>query len=167
MLSYCLERSKIFLENVNCTQQDTDEVLACLRKIDAMTILNNEWVDSNFMVFPWAPVVDGEFLTDTPASLLRQGKFAKKETILGANKEEGTFWISYVVPGLTKDGPSLLTHEQFRNGVEIIDWDLTEEQKEEVIKFYIKHEIKDTRNREANRDALDKVGILLFVLVYE
>ena len=64
------ERSKQLFQAVNCTDDDT--VLQCLRGLDAEFILNNEWVDARFMVFPWAPTADGQLILDSPYNLLQQ-----------------------------------------------------------------------------------------------
>ena len=72
--------------------------------------------------------VDGEFLTDTPHNLISQGRFEHKDSLLGANADEGTFWILFALPGFSKDGPSLQNLTMFRNGVDIICWDLSDQQ---------------------------------------
>lgn len=152
------ERSSILLNSVNCTQKDSKELLRCLRSLDADVIFNNEWVTSNFLEFPWAPTVDGDFLTDTPFNMLTQGKFAKdKEVLLGVNRDEGTFWILYVLPGLSKDGPSYQNYTMFKNGVNVIAWDLSKADRDNLTKLYTNYEIIDTSSLTRNRDALDKV----------
>jgi len=72
--------------------------------------------------------VDGEFLTDTPYNLISQGRFQRKDSLLGFNADEGSFWILFALPGFTKDGPSLQNLTMFRNGVDVICWDLNEQQ---------------------------------------
>ena len=72
--------------------------------------------------------VDGEFLTDTPHNLISQGRFQHKDALLGSNADEGTFWILFALPGFSKDGPSLQNLTMFRNGVDIICWDLSQQQ---------------------------------------
>ena len=128
------QRSRAFFQNVNCP--DDGEILKCLRKLDSKAILTHEWVDTEFLVFPWVPTVDGDFLTDTPHNLLKAGKFVLKDSLLGINKDEGTFWILYSVNGLSKDETSLLTHAQYRAGVDIIDWDLSNGTRERVKEMY-------------------------------
>jgi carboxylesterase type B len=149
------ERSAAFLKNVQCDAvADTDDMLACLRNLTADTILNNEWVVGNFMVFPWVPSVDGDFLKDTPHNLLYQGKYAKKDTLLGVNKEEGTFWILYVLPGMYKDQESLQNYTMFKAGVDTMDWDLATEMRDIIKTMYSPSNISDT---EANRDNMEHV----------
>ena len=72
--------------------------------------------------------MDGEFLTDTPHNLISQGRFQHKDALLGSNADEGTFWILFALPGFSKDGPSLQNLTMFRNGVDIICWDLSQQQ---------------------------------------
>jgi len=85
--------------------------------------------------FPWVPTVDGEFLTDTPYNLISQGRFQHKDALLGSNADEGTFWILFALPGFSKDGPSLQNLTMFRNGVDKICWDLSDQQVPSIIFF--------------------------------
>jgi len=82
----------------------------------------------NMQVFPWVPTVDGNFLIDTPYNMLKAGRFQKKDALLGVNRDEGTFWILFALPGFTKDGPSPQNLSMFNSGVDIIAWDLTADQ---------------------------------------
>lgn len=79
-------------------------------------------------VFPWAPTVDGDFLIDTPYNMLKAGRFQKKDALLGVNRDEGTFWILYALPGFSQDGPSPQNLSMFNSGVDIIAWDLNANQ---------------------------------------
>ena len=149
-------RSRAFLRGVNCSRDDdADAILRCLRALPVDVIQSAEWVDSRFMVFPWAPTVDGRFLTDTPYSLMKAGRFQHKESLLGVNKNEGTFWILYVLDGFTKDGPSLQNRTTFKRGVDVIAWDLSEETRAQLKQLY---RPTDDRGRAAAfRDALGDV----------
>jgi len=84
-------------------------------------------------VFPWAPTVDGDFLVDTPYNMLVSGQFQRKESLLGVNRDEGTFWILFALPGFSKDGPSRQNLSMYVNGVDQIAWDLNDEQVRNVI----------------------------------
>jgi len=147
-------RSQAFFENVDCKLEETPALLACLRDLDVEVILNNEWVDGNFMVFPWAPTVDGDFLVDTPYNMLKSGRFQRKDSLLGVNRDEGTFWILYSLPGFSKDSASLHNYTMFLNGVDQIAWDLTDFQRRRIKDLYTVHAGMDM---DANRDVLDKV----------
>ena len=148
------ERSALFFKNVNCTMTDTDALFRCLRGLDAHFILDNEWVDSHFRVFPWAPSVDGDYLTDTPYNLLQQQKFQKKDVLLGVNKDEGTFWILFTLPGFSKDTESLQNRTSFNEAIDILAWDLPQWTRNQLRQLYLP---ADPRDLAAHRDALDKV----------
>ena len=146
------ERSTLLFDAVGC--ENDDSVMECLRQLPAQFILDREWVDGNFMVFPWAPTVDGDFLVDTPYNLLKAGKYQKKDALLGVNKDEGTYWLLYALPGFSKDGPSLHNHSMFLSGVDTVDFDLSVNDRGKVKNLYSPPNIND---HVANRDALDKV----------
>ena len=147
-------RSKILLEAVNCTQADSEQLLQCLRALPYQEIHNNEWVTSNHMVFPWAPTVDKDFLMDTPHNLLKQGKVQRKDTLLGVNRDEGTFWLLYTLEKLSKDTESLMNYTDYVNAIDIIDWDLDEQKRLQIKEMYAPGDKDDL---EAHRDQLDKV----------
>ena len=146
-------RSEAFFQAVNCPNDNS--ILDCLRGLPADQILNNEWVTAGFVEFPWVPTVDGDFITDSPYNLLREGRYQKKDSIMGVNKDEGSFWILFSVPGLSKDHESLINYDQYKAGVDIIDFDLDHVTKTEVMNLY---KPEDTNDGAANRDALDKVS---------
>ncbi len=135
--------------------QDTEALLSCLRRHPADLLLNNEWVDTNFMVFPWAPTVDGDFIPDSPHNMLRDGKFQQKDSLIGVNKDEGTFWILYSIPGLSKDHESHLSYQMYRDGVDIIDWDQDTATLNTIKNMYAP---QDRNDGAAHRDALDDIA---------
>ena len=146
-------RSSTFLHGVNCSRDDDDAgaMLRCLRALPVDVIQQEEWVDSHFMVFPWAPTVDGRFLKDTPYNMLKAGNFQRKDSLLGVNRDEGTYWILYVLAGFTKDGPSLQNQTSFRQGIDVMAWDLSEETRARLRELY---EPANDTDRPGFRDAL-------------
>jgi carboxylesterase type B len=65
--------------------------LACLRNLSSEALFA-----SNYTVV-WNPIVDGDFLTDYPSSLLAQDKFIHVPLLTGANTDEG---VSFSVQNL-------------------------------------------------------------------
>lgn len=65
--------------------------LACLRNLSSAALFA-----SNYTVV-WNPIVDGDFLTDYPSSLLAQDKFIRVPLLTGANTDEG---VSFSVQNL-------------------------------------------------------------------
>ena len=146
-------RSKAFFKAVGCA--DDQNVGACLRKLPAKTILDNEWVTAEFMVFPWAPYIDGTFIKDEPRKLLKSENLQKKDILLGTNKDEGTFFALYSLPGLSKDGPSLQTYQMYKDGIDTICWDLSNATRARIEQ---KYRPKDTTDQAANRDQMADVS---------
>ena len=106
------------------------------------------------MVFPWVPTVDGEFLEDSPHNLLQSRAYAAKDALLGVNKDEGTYWILYSLPGFSKDNVSTQTDAAFEQGVRQIAWDLTPPLLSDVTQLYRSQRDVNVSREEANRDAL-------------
>lgn len=69
--------------------------------------------------------------------MLSSGRFQHKEAILGVNRDEGTFWILFALPGFSKDTASHQNRTMYLDGVDQIAWDLNLEQ---VVSFvYLPH----------------------------
>ena len=147
-------RSRLLLDAVDCP--DDEYVLQCLRDKPAYDIFNNERVEGGFLVLTWAPTIDGVFLQDSPYNLLQQGRYQKnKNVLIGANKDEGTFWILYSIPGVSKDSPSPINYTMYVDAIDIIDWDLSEDTRSSIEVLY---RPADTTDLYSNRDALDDVA---------
>jgi carboxylesterase type B len=77
---------------VGCPRTWTNPAqLACLRNLSSEALFA-----SNYTVV-WNPIVDGDFLTDYPSSLLAQNKFIRVPLLTGANTDEG---VSFSVQNL-------------------------------------------------------------------
>ena len=84
--------------------------------------------------------------------LLRTGKLPKKEVLLGVNKDEGTFFLLYGVPGFNITGHSLITRNEFLHGVTLAMVDASEVVRDTAILHYT--DWTDENNRMKNRDLL-------------
>ena len=64
--------------------------------------MHQEWngLSVGLCSFPFVPIVDGMFMPYTPTAILQSGKFPKKEVLLGANKEEGMYFLIYYLTDL-------------------------------------------------------------------
>ena len=51
---------------------------------------------------PFVPIVDGNFLTESPDKLLQTGNFKQTEVLLGANQDEGSYFLIYFLTHLFK-----------------------------------------------------------------
>ncbi|XP_019614817.1 PREDICTED: uncharacterized protein LOC109462698 [Branchiostoma belcheri] len=90
------------------------EMLACLRNKDAQLLVNSSVSQLGYT----APILDGSFIPESPPSALETGTFKKADILLGSNEDEGTYGFVYgQSPGFSEDTESLITKEQFREGI--------------------------------------------------
>ena len=75
-----------------------------MKGANATRMVNREWdgLTSGIMEFPFTPIVDGNFLPDGPKRLLSKGQFKKTQILLGANKDEGIYFIMYYLMDIFK-----------------------------------------------------------------
>lgn len=86
-----LQRAFYLAESLNCSHDSSKlpEMVACLKKIDGKLLIEKEWkIPLVLGDFPFYPVVDGSFLTDTPKKLLSSKKFRNKNILIGYNSDE-------------------------------------------------------------------------------
>ena len=95
-----------FATALNCVQNEDGsnktipQILNCLRSKDAQhDILRYEMVDSHVYVFPFVPVVDNNFLEETPSCSLERLQLKNTEILLGVNKNEASFFMIYYLDG--------------------------------------------------------------------
>ncbi|XP_013383940.2 acetylcholinesterase isoform X2 [Lingula anatina] len=147
------KRSQDFFNSLKCPNDA--KILDCLRAKPTNDILNNEWVDARFLVFPWAPVVDGEVVPLHPDRMLELGLFQRKDILAGVNKDEGTFWILYGVDTYTRQDPSAQTAEQLKAAINVTQWNLPADNKTSLFSYYTADNPKNSTIKY--RDALDDI----------
>lgn len=72
-----------------------DAIIECLRVKEPDDIVDKEWVTTEICEFPWVPVIDGNFLVETPLQSLERHNYKKTNMLLGSNSEEGSYFIIY------------------------------------------------------------------------
>ena len=77
-------------ENLNCASTNKQSMMTCLRLKPASQILT---ASNNVAFDPVGPVVDKNFLQDSPINLRKAGKFQKLPTIAGFVSDEGSFLL--------------------------------------------------------------------------
>ena len=120
-----LRRGLTLAERVNCytpkgitpTGEDIGCVIDCLRGISPEELIAEEFVVEGTYIFPFVPVVDGEFLTETPTSAVTRGAFKPAEVLLGTNTNEGSSFMVYYLPGFDKDTDSLINRTAFHEHI--------------------------------------------------
>lgn len=98
--------------------------------------------------------------------MLSTKNLPKTEVLLGLNKDEGTYFLMYGVPGFDIVDQSLITRDEFLNGVNFAMADASDVMREAAIFQYT--DWTDKNNKTKNRDLLGSlVGDQMFCSVLE
>ncbi|XP_071788164.1 cholinesterase-like [Asterias amurensis] len=95
---------------LGCSASESAALVDCLREQDALALV----AASTEIQFRTCAVVDGEFLSDTPANLYSTGQYNHAKILLGTNADEGTlsvlvgpyyeqYFTSEVAPFISRD----------------------------------------------------------------
>ncbi|XP_043219104.1 acetylcholinesterase-like [Amphibalanus amphitrite] len=105
-------------EAVKCNDTSASALLDCLRSTDPKTLVNSEGFMAGYCEFAFVPVIDGAFLVESPSASLTSGNFRKVNLLMGSNKDEGYFYLSYFLTEhfRLRDNPPV-THEMFLDAV--------------------------------------------------
>lgn len=143
---------------VGCSSDNETAVIKCLRRKDPREILLHE-----IFVVPYdtllsvnfGPTLDGDFLTDMPSALLQLGQLKKTQILIGVNKDEGTAFLVYGAPGISKDNSSLISRKEFEEGLKMLFPRVSDLGKEAILFHYV--DWLDDQRPENYREALDDV----------
>ena len=77
-------------------------------------MVNSEWQGIAFGIaeFPFVPVIDGAFLDETPQKSMDTKNFKKTNIMMGANKDEGVFFILYYLTDLFKNEETVFVNRE-------------------------------------------------------
>ncbi|KAK9524452.1 hypothetical protein VZT92_016847 [Zoarces viviparus] len=151
-------RATLLGELVGCNRGNDTEMVDCLRGKHPQELIDREWQVlpwSALFRFPFVPVVDGEVVPDTPEAMLNSGNFKDTQILLGVNQDEGSYFLLYGAPGFSKDNESLISREDFLEGVKLSVPHANDIGLEAVVLQYT--DWMDENNGAKNRDALDDV----------
>ncbi|KAM4637287.1 LOW QUALITY PROTEIN: acetylcholinesterase-like, partial [Amazona ochrocephala] len=105
---------------LGCVGNDS-ELVRCLRQRPARELAEREGAAlpaPGVFRFAFVPTVDGEVLADTPEALLAGDGAVDADLMVGAVRDEGTYFLVYGVPGW-KDNESLISRQQFLGGLRL------------------------------------------------
>ena len=76
----------------------------CLRKANTTQLVYKEWdgITAGLTIGIFTPIIDGSFLDEKPAVSLKKKQFKKTNILIGANKDEGFFFIFYYLSEMFK-----------------------------------------------------------------
>ncbi|TDG99931.1 hypothetical protein EPR50_G00199620 [Perca flavescens] len=152
------KRATLLGKLVGCNGGNDTELVDCLRGKNPQELIDQEW-----QVLPWSalfrfsfvPVVDGEVLPDTPEAMLSSGNFKDTQILLGVNQDEGSYFLLYGAPGFSKDNDSLISREDFLEGVKLSVPHANDIGLEAVVLQYT--DWMDENNGLKNREAMDDI----------
>ncbi|XP_059549587.1 acetylcholinesterase isoform X1 [Myotis daubentonii] len=135
------------------------ELVTCLRTRPAQDLVDHEWhvlPQESVFRFSFVPVVDGDFLSDTPEALINAGDFHGLQVLVGVVKDEGSYFLVYGAPGFSKDNESLISRAQFLAGVRVGVPQVSDLAAEAVVLHYTDwlHPEDPARLREAMSDVV-------------
>ncbi|XP_062993561.1 acetylcholinesterase-like isoform X2 [Elgaria multicarinata webbii] len=151
-------RATLLGKQVGCHFTNDSELVGCLRSKSPQELVDKEWTVlpyKSIFRFSFVPVIDGDFFPDTPETMLSTGNFKDTQVLLGVVKDEGTYFLIYGMPGFSKDTESLITREDFLEGVRIGVPHANDIAAEAVVLQYT--DWQDVDNGEKNREAMDDI----------
>lgn len=159
------DRSLMLAKLLDCPSSPAAPLEACLQQADPQKISTKQFevlTQPSLLSLPFTPHVDGNFLPDAVDVLLSTGNFAKKDVMFGLNKDEGTYFVVYGVPGFNITGQSLITRNEFLAGVLLAMDTVNDVTRDAAIFHYT--DWMDEDNRMKNRDSLcSLVGDQMFI----
>ncbi|XP_052542096.1 cholinesterase isoform X6 [Tympanuchus pallidicinctus] len=151
-------RTVALAKQLQCPTSDETELILCLQDQDPKDILENEVYVVNYfslLHIYFCPTVDGDFLVDMPETLVENGIFKQTQILVGVNKDEGTSFLVYGVPGFSKDSDSLINKTQFEVALTLSFPQASQLAIESIIFQYTDWE--NEQKPEHYRDAMDDV----------
>ena len=96
-----LRFAKKLAEKLNCVKSNHNAMVACIREKKVKDIMEaSELIEYPFIDYlMWAPVVDKNFLHDTPRNLRKSGGYKKVPLIIGFTSDEGSLFLGSMVNG--------------------------------------------------------------------
>ncbi|KAM8973151.1 acetylcholinesterase [Pelodytes ibericus] len=149
-------RAEMLGKLLGCRLGNDTELLNCLRANPPQKLIDHEFsvlpVPSVFR-YAFVPVPDGDFFPETPETLMNMGKMKTCPMLVGVNKNEGSFFLVYGLPGFGVNNESLITREDFVGGLKMAVPQANDIALEAVNMQYTDWE--DEQNGAKNRKAMD------------
>lgn len=147
-------------ELMNCPykRSQVHSAIQCLKASNATDLVNAEWNGIVFGIveFPFVPVIDGKFLTESPQKSLESKNFKKTNILMGANKDEGNYFIIYYLTELFKKEENVfVSREDFQMAVKELNLYVKQVGREAIVFEYT--DWLKPHSPIANREALDRM----------
>ena len=108
--------AKAVATEVGCSVEDTRDMVECMRDKRASELLNATIALNPMSIkgIILAPVVDNNFLPDTPKTLRKEGKFAKVKFMISFNRDDGSTSLPFVLAPLGVNVSKGVESKQFQ-----------------------------------------------------
>ncbi len=156
-----LDKSQEMAQNLNCNSSSSEEILFCLRELSAKVIQAHAFDPKvKMMQFPFVPVSrDGQFFPEDLFDYIQRRDFKKCPVIIGTNKDDGSFWLSYYLPDQFKfdpdrrkePQPNEISKNQYLNSVNLTFEEYVSSQK--FLKM-IASQYSDQAKQEAEKEGI-------------
>uniref|UniRef100_A0A3B5R1T2 Carboxylic ester hydrolase n=1 Tax=Xiphophorus maculatus TaxID=8083 RepID=A0A3B5R1T2_XIPMA len=158
------DRSLKLAKLLDCPVDDPARLEYCLLNADPEKMSLKQFenlVPPSVLSMPFVPHIDGDVIPSDIETLLSSSTLPKKELLIGLNKDEGTYFLFYGMPGFTLEGESFITRKNFMDGLPLVLTNSSEIVKETAISHYT--DWQDENNTKTNRDEMGRmVGDVLF-----
>ncbi|XP_072284801.1 cholinesterase-like [Pyxicephalus adspersus] len=144
-------------ELLGCPVNNESEMVNCLQNIEATKLVEKQFYVE--IIHPFAltriiPIVDYDFISDTPSNAIKAG-LKKTEVFIGGTKDDGNPFVIWGAPGFSREHDSLITTEDLVKGIKRF-FPTAGDLGAELILF----EYKDWENKnskEMNREAMELI----------
>lgn len=144
-------------ELLGCPINDESAMVDCLKQVDAAKIVEKQlYVETihPFVLTRITPIVDYDFISDTPSNAIKEG-FKKTEVLIGGTKDDGYPFVISGAPGFSLEHDSLITTEDLVKGIMRFFPTVGDLGTELILFEYKDWENKDSK--EKNRDAMELI----------
>ncbi|CAH1229777.1 BCHE [Branchiostoma lanceolatum] len=109
------EKTLTIAKAVGCpTDQGKAKMLECFRGKKGQELVSS----STLGYTSFYPTEDGTVIPESPFVSYEKGAFKKADILLGSNENEGTYFLeSFAAPGFSADTESLITKQQYLEGI--------------------------------------------------
>lgn len=151
-------RAQRLASTLGCPVSSTAGMVTCLQRADAQNVTDSMWnLVSHYFELPFAPIVDNHFLPAHPRDLLARGEVKDTEIIIGANKDEGIFWLLYAFPDeFPLDNGDHLSREDFKQVLKRLNFNGDEKKNDAITYEYVDSILPGAR--ESYRDISDDIS---------
>ncbi|XP_071971250.1 cholinesterase-like isoform X1 [Engystomops pustulosus] len=142
-------------KSVDCPTEDDDATIACLQKVDANKLTSTQILGMTGPTLTFfVPILDDDFLTDIPKSLVKYSK-VNTDILIGVAKDDGSTFTLMGAPGISVKNESLINTEQLKDGLKFYFPSEDDINVKSVMLLY--KDWNDAKNKEKNREALEKI----------